>query len=215
MAQRIIGVSKRLLEVAKKEFLEKGFEGTSIRIIAQKAETSPRAIYTRFENKEELFAAVIEPVYSEFMQHFKEDKINYWDKAKKRDFSGQPESYYLKYLDFAYSHKDEFYLLLKCSKGTRFENFTKDLAELDLQNVNENLSCMIENFATYLKDPSTKLFLETITLSFYNALFAPLVQGLPIELAKAYITKLTRFYNDGIYAGMLKTDKENLLSNNS
>ncbi len=146
MAQRIIGVSKRLLEVAKKEFLEKGFEGTSIRIIAQKAETSPRAIYTRFENKEELFAAVIEPVYSDFMKLFKEDKIDYWDKAKKRDFSGQPESYYIKYLDFAYSHKDEFYLILKCSKATRFENFTKNLCQLDLEKVNENLSLMLKEY---------------------------------------------------------------------
>ena len=74
MPTRIIGVSKRLIEVAKKEFLEKGFEGASIRIIAHEAETSPRAIYTRFENKEELFAAVVEPVYSDFIKMFNEDK---------------------------------------------------------------------------------------------------------------------------------------------
>ena len=86
MPQRIIGVSKRLIEVAKKEFLEKGFEGASIRTIAREAETSPRAVYTRFENKEELFAAVLEPVYSDFMKMFNEDKILYWNMARRKDF---------------------------------------------------------------------------------------------------------------------------------
>jgi len=198
MSKRIIGVSKRLLEVAREEFLEKGFEGASIRIIAQKAETSPRALYTRFENKEDLFAAVIEPAYSDFMKMFNDDKVVYWNMARQKNASINSESFYIKYLDFAYSHYDEFYLILKSSKGTRFENFTKDLCRIDLKNVNDNLSEMIKEYTVYEKNPSTKLFLETITFSFYDALFSPLVQGVELEIAKEYIKKLTDFYVAGI-----------------
>ena len=36
MAQRIIGVSKRLIKAASEEFLENGFENSSVRTIAEK-----------------------------------------------------------------------------------------------------------------------------------------------------------------------------------
>ena len=202
MPTRIIGVSKRLIEVAKKEFLEKGFEGASIRIIAHEAETSPRAVYTRFENKEELFAAVVEPVYSDFIKMFNEDKILYWDMARRKDFSKNPEEYYLRYLDYAYSHKDQFVLIMQKSKGTRFEHFTQTLCEIDLTELNKQLPEILENFKKFQKDKSTQLFLSTITYSFYNALFAPLIEGVELDVAKSYITKLTQFYNDGILAGI-------------
>ena len=91
MPQRIIGVSKRLIKAAGEEFLKNGFEGSSIRTIAEKAQTSPRAIYTRFKNKESLFEAVIEPAYSDFMTLFKNDKEIYWENAEKGRFSaGSP-----------------------------------------------------------------------------------------------------------------------------
>ena len=202
MPQRIIGVSKRLIEVAKKEFLEKGFEGASIRTIAHEAETSPRAVYTRFENKEDLFAAVVEPVYSDFMKMFKDDKIIYWEKARQRDFSTKPEDFYLRYLNYVYAHKEQFELILQKSKGTRFEHFTQNLCEIDLTELNKQLPDILEDFKKFQNDKSTQLFLSTITYSFYNALFAPLIEGVELDVAKSYITKLTQFYNDGILAGI-------------
>ncbi len=202
MPQRIIGISKRLIEVAKKEFLENGFEGASIRTIAREAQTSPRAVYTRFENKEELFAAVIEPVYSDFMKMFKDDKIIYWEKARKRDFSTKPEDFYLRYLEYAYNHKEQFVLIPQKSKGTRFEHFTRNLCEIDLTELNKQLPEILEDFKKFQKDKSTQLFLNTITYSFYNALFAPLIEGVELDIAKSYITKLTNFYNDGILANL-------------
>ena len=202
MPQRIIGVSRRLIEVAKKEFLDKGFEGASIRTIAREAKTSPRAVYTRFRNKEELFAAVVEPVYSDFMKIFKDDKIIYWEKARQRDFSTKPEDFYLRYLEYAYNHKEQFVLILQKSKGTRFEHFTRDLCEIDLTELNKQLPEILEDFKKFQKDKSTQLFLSTITYSFYNALFAPLIEGVELDIAKSYITKLTNFYNDGILAGI-------------
>ncbi|MCR4939156.1 MAG: TetR/AcrR family transcriptional regulator [Treponemataceae bacterium] len=198
MARRIIGVSKRLLQVAREEFLQKGFEGASIREIAKKAETSPRALYTRFENKEELFAAVVEPSYSSFMDMFHKDKKDYWDHARNKDFSKAPEDYYKKYLDFVYERRDDFILILKCSQGTRFSGFSKKLGELDLQSVRENAPDIIKDFKIDEYDQATKLFLESITYAFYDDLFAPLVKGIDLQVAKDYITKLTKFYNGGL-----------------
>ncbi len=207
MPQRIIGVSKRLLKAAEQEFLKNGFENSSIRTIAQKAKTSPRAVYTRFENKEALFTAVIEPVYSEFMELFKSDKNEYWQNALKGVLPQKPQDYYTKYLEFAYNHKKQFTLLLTCSKGSRYEGFLEQLARLDLEYLKTQLPLVLKNQkdispqtlkAWGISETSRTLFFESITHSFYKNLFAPFINKLPFEDAKDYITKLTLFYSAGI-----------------
>ena len=207
MAQRIIGVTKKLIETASREFLKNGFENSSVRTIAQKAQTSPRAIYTRFENKEALFEAVINPAYSDFMELFKNDKIIYWENAEKGTLPEKPEEYYIKYLDFAYKHKKQFRLLLTCAKGSRFENFTDKLSQMDLDYLQTHLPHVLNNQKNLssdllkswgISDSSRKLFFESITYSFYKNLFIPFIKEMTFEDAKDYIIKLTQFYSAGI-----------------
>jgi AcrR family transcriptional regulator len=52
-------VDERVLEAARKIFLERGFEGASIDEIAQAARSGKQTIYARFRNKRELFTAVV------------------------------------------------------------------------------------------------------------------------------------------------------------
>ena len=59
MANRTPGVTEKLTEQAMQEFLTKGFTGASLRTIAENAGTSPRAVYTRYGDKEGLFAALV------------------------------------------------------------------------------------------------------------------------------------------------------------
>ncbi len=198
MARRIIGVSKRLIEVAREEFMTSGFEKASIRAIAQKADTSPRAIYTRFENKEELFAAVIGPTLSDFMRFFFRERSSYWERMKNRDFSVKSETIYQKYLDFAYAHREEFTLLLVHSNGTRFEGFPEKLAAFDLKGVRRNVPKLMKNNPIESYDGPTKLFFENITCAFYRDLFAPLLQDMELADAYEYISKLTSFYEQGL-----------------
>ncbi|WP_303819148.1 TetR/AcrR family transcriptional regulator [Ruminococcus flavefaciens] len=59
MANRIEGVTEKLLEQAMKEFLDKGYTAASLRTIAENAGTTPRSVYTRYGDKEGLFAALV------------------------------------------------------------------------------------------------------------------------------------------------------------
>lgn len=190
MPRRVEGVTEKLIAAARQEFLDKGFEGASIRTIAILADTSPRAIYTRFENKEALFQAVIGSVYDEFMDIFKEDKKKYWEEGKKKTPSIAPEDFYVNYLKYAYEHKEEFTLLLISSKGTRYENFTKGLAKLDIEELAKNIKG--------IKKKSLKLFVENITYSFYDMLFYPFIRGESLKNAKEYVSTLVEFYTQGI-----------------
>ena len=66
MAKRVEGVTEKLLESAKKEFLKNGYENASLQVIAEKAGSSKGAIYIRYPDKESLYRALVEPTADEF-----------------------------------------------------------------------------------------------------------------------------------------------------
>ena len=55
-----------ILKVAKEEFIKRGYQNTSLRIIAKKCHISATAIYRHFTNKEAIFLEVIAP-FMEFI----------------------------------------------------------------------------------------------------------------------------------------------------
>ena len=82
-------VKELILQAAKAEFLEKGFEKASLRSIAAAAGVTKGNIYTYFENKGELYTALVEPVMEQvkrsmqgsydydFIRTFLEDEKNH------------------------------------------------------------------------------------------------------------------------------------------
>ncbi|MBQ2481666.1 MAG: TetR family transcriptional regulator, partial [Treponema sp.] len=50
---------EKILEVARAEFLEKGFRGASLREVVKKAGVTTGAFYGYFKSKEELFDALV------------------------------------------------------------------------------------------------------------------------------------------------------------
>lgn len=67
MARRGEALSEHILFVAKDVFLEMGFERASMDVIAARAETSKRTLYAHFENKENLYLAVVGLVRNLFL----------------------------------------------------------------------------------------------------------------------------------------------------
>lgn len=51
-----------IIEVAREEFINKGYENASMRVIAKKANTTLGNIYTYFENKEAILITILEPI---------------------------------------------------------------------------------------------------------------------------------------------------------
>ena len=60
-------IEERILEAAHEVFLERGFDGTSIDEIAERAPASKPTIYARYSGKPALFAAVVARVVNELM----------------------------------------------------------------------------------------------------------------------------------------------------
>ncbi|MEM7657099.1 MAG: TetR/AcrR family transcriptional regulator [Bacteroidota bacterium] len=62
----------RIVEAAKRLFMENGFEKTSIRKIAEAIEYSPAAIYRYFESMDEIFYAVHAEIFDLLYDHMKD-----------------------------------------------------------------------------------------------------------------------------------------------
>lgn len=61
----------KILQVAKELFMEKGFEETSIRTIAERIEYSPTTIYLYFKDKDDIFYALHQEGFALLNQYFK------------------------------------------------------------------------------------------------------------------------------------------------
>ena len=72
---------QQILEAAKQEFLDKGYENSSLRVIAKKAHTTMGNIYHYYANKEALLTALLDPVIANLdclaQEHFVQDEQNY------------------------------------------------------------------------------------------------------------------------------------------
>jgi AcrR family transcriptional regulator len=63
-------IDKRVLRAARRQFVNRGVEATSLRSIAQQAKTSIGMVYYYFPTKDELFFAVVEEVYAKLLDDF-------------------------------------------------------------------------------------------------------------------------------------------------
>ena len=98
------GTLEKIIPNAKKEFLENGFAGASMRSIATRAGISAAGLYRHFENKEAIFAALVAPVYTEFLSIYRAQTDRYFAMLENDgldtmwDSSGQTVSMFMKHM---------------------------------------------------------------------------------------------------------------------
>lgn len=68
---------EEVLDIASENFLSKGFDGTSINVMAREAGISKESIYRYFGSKEDLFMAVVERELSYYGNGMLETTVNY------------------------------------------------------------------------------------------------------------------------------------------
>lgn len=132
---------ERLIESAAREFSEKGYNKASLRTICANAGVTTGALYFFFEDKEDLFAAIVEKPIADMTMilqtHFAEHESFFdisFSAEEKYDLSGSHDEFTEQLIHQLYENYDAFILLLTKSQGTRFENTVDriiDLTELN------------------------------------------------------------------------------------
>lgn len=116
----------RLLASAKAEFMEKGYMQASLRSICKGAGVTTGALYFFFQDKEDLFAAIVEEPLNALLHVMEAHYQTEREQAKQgiilnKDFS-EDLDIARQVIHFLYLHYDEFILILKKSQGSRFED---------------------------------------------------------------------------------------------
>ncbi|MCM1184743.1 MAG: TetR/AcrR family transcriptional regulator [Roseburia sp.] len=216
MAKQIEGVYERILECAKKEFLEKGYTDASLRTIASEAETSTNSIYVRFKDKEGLFDAIVEPVAEEFMSRFVnvQETFHAFDSETQRREVGQySDGEMLKMVDYIYEHFDEFRLLLDASHGTRFQNFVDRLVSVE----EEYTWKWLETTGSKLEPEGelTREFYHMMVTAYFEGICEVVRHGMCVEDAKKYISMMGKYHHAGFLAMTRNARNEDFLSGQS
>ena len=128
MANRIEGVTEKLLEQAMKEFLEKGYTGASLRTIAENADTTPRSVYTRYGDKEGLFSALVfecaeklKAMFSSYMDEYDTKPVDEQKNLFHDDsFDTEYKDYISLIIDYIYEHHNEKLTLRELAEKEHF-----------------------------------------------------------------------------------------------
>lgn len=183
---------------AKAEFMEKGFQAASLRNIVKTAGVTTGAFYGYYASKEELFAALVNPAYEYMMERYRQahEYFESLPMEKQPEQIGKMSSACMyDLLVFSCEHTDEFYLILKCSEGTKYASMIDDMVELEVESTHKYYK-VLEQLGT----PSPKIDerLEHIMATgMIGAFFEMILHRMPLEDAKAFLQQLNDFYTAG------------------
>jgi AcrR family transcriptional regulator len=127
-------VRNAIVAAALSEFMEKGYEGASMRAIARSAGITAGNIYRYFVTKDSLFNAIMDPVSRQMMDLVYADKYAEDAQAGKfLDIDAIMESI----MRLCRLHAAEMHILLFKSRGSSFEDVRRKLAEMIARRVAE------------------------------------------------------------------------------
>ena len=179
-----------LIKAAKDEFIRKGYSKASLRTICAKAGVTTGALYFFFENKAELFAAVVDPPINELKallnKYFVEDAI-YLSSAESLEAieAGHNDASEL-ITQCIYKNQDVFGLLLNRAENTVYENILDDLAGL----IEASIPSIVSAMPGYTYDDFMVEFMARITIDSYVNVIKREPDG---KKAAEKLRKITRY----------------------
>lgn len=125
---------KRILECARQEFMEHGYQNANMRRIAQTADVTTGAMYNHFANKAVLFDALVQAPAEEMLAQFQELHRQAGEKLSAGPMDSVEEQAYIGtdwMLGYIYEHLDAFRLIFCRSEGTRWSTYLEYLIEIE------------------------------------------------------------------------------------
>ncbi len=120
---------ERILQVARDEFIEKGYKNTSMRSIANSLGITATALYRHYDNKEQIFEAVVGPavkIWQDFCisEEERETTVGF-NEGLDVMWSDTKQSRMI--VDILYTNPKEQKLLFFGSEGTKYADFFHEL----------------------------------------------------------------------------------------
>lgn len=187
---------QRILTAASQEFLTHGYDGASIRAIAQTAGVTSAALYRHFASKEDMFAAVVEPgltALARWQDAHRREAYTAVSTNNQQAAAGRSEADMIR--EVVLPHRRCFKLLLCCAQGTRFDHFVDTLVQ---QQQAELISAV-----TFMRDAGFTVpvicenDIHVILSAWFCALFEPIVHDYDDTEALRCVSAVEQFFLPG------------------
>ena len=186
-----------IITAARNEFMTYGFADASMRRIAAAAGMSVAGLYKHFANKEEMFAALVEPACQGLMALYRQEETaeraalqdgvltDKWEEGGEAKLA----------MTYIYDHLDAFRLLICKSRGTRYESFLHDLA-VEEEKTTLALMAMLQENGMSINSVNPEEFHLLVTAN-VNAIFQAVEHNFTREEAMHYADTLDIFFTRG------------------
>ncbi len=192
---------EKILASAKQNFLAHGYERTNLRKICQDAGITTGAFYRHFSDKEELFAALVEPAVqgiNDIYAAAEEECFVFINNDALEDAYQVSYKAVAGFINYIYDNFDRFKLLLLRSDGTKYSSFVEDLVRLEVRENERFLEILKKKKIAYRELGKKESHL--LTHSYFSSLFEVVAHDFTRENALAYGNTLVTFYNAGFRA---------------
>ncbi|MBD3180261.1 MAG: TetR family transcriptional regulator [Candidatus Latescibacteria bacterium] len=192
-----------ILEAARREFLEKGFSGGSLRNIAGRVSGTTGIIYTYFRNKEDIFQALVQPAVIEIESFLKLEEISFQDVKSRGVGIREWFSRYLKFLiELIERYPDEMKLLFVNSSGSDFENYRDELIEIGKKRSRKNFR-ELERTEEFRGEQISEFFLHNLVNYVFNISVEIIKEDLSREDLQLFEAEIRAFLFNG-WNGLVK-----------
>lgn len=188
----------KILECALSEFMEKGFEGASMRSIAEKSGYTTGMVYGRFADKSQLFKELVSEAADQLFDYFSGTENEFATFPPERQYNEMHtyvDSKVDVMIDIIYDNFDAFKLIVCKSAGSGYEYYIDKMIDVETKNT--------VRFIKQLNDAGIKMNVVRADLShmlssaMFNGIFEVVAHDLPREEARGYIKQVQDFFNAG------------------
>lgn len=198
MEEKSNGTLEKIHEAAMAEFLDKGFQGASLRQIVKNAGVTTGAFYGYFSSKEALFASIVEPHAAALMGRFMEAQTSFSElqEQEQPEHMGLESSQCVNWMvDYICDHREPVKLLLCKAEGTSYEHFVHNMVEVEVEYTLRYMD-VLRRLGREVPELSQSLC-HIIASGMFNGLFEIVVHDMPKEQALRDVEQFRTFYTGG------------------
>ena len=198
MEEKMSATLESIQRAAMQEFLDKGFQGASLRQIVKNAGVTTGAFYGYFSSKEALFNALVEPHAAAIMGKFMEAQTSFAELPEEQqpDHMGVESSHCVHWMvDYICQHREPVKLLLTRAEGTSYEHFVHNMVEVEVEYTLRYLE-VLRRLGRSVPELDGQLC-HIIASGMFNGIFEIVVHDMPDDKAMRYVGQLREFYTAG------------------
>ncbi len=139
-------IRRRILSVARQEFIRRGVKGTSVQCIARLSGIAVGNVYNYFHSKSEIYVEVLTPLLHELEHYLKQEQSEEYQTVDFFYSDAYSNLMIERMLSIVKRYRAEFKLLMFESAGTPLENFFDQYADAQAQMSYEYLMTMKEKY---------------------------------------------------------------------